>query len=285
MANTILEGNIGRSIVLNHRYEALTETLGNSLDNLPENPRFYEVIRCIDGIPLFIEDHLGRLAASADGRFAMSKPDLDRIMEDITLLISETGLIDGNVRLVVTAGATVVFPSAFYYPPAEVYASGVHLGLLRWDRQNPNVKAVVAGYKTAVADKLASDGPRGRYFETLLYSDDGSVSEGSRSNAFFIAGGRVSTAPDHAVLKGVTRRYVLDAIRIAGCETVFEQVQVGDIGSVYRSAFISGTSIGVLPAASIEDIGLDSPADPVIARIREAYETIVSQYIGTRRKR
>lgn len=280
MAYKILEGNIGRGIVYNHRYETLTKTLGDSLDHIPSGPCFYEVIRCIGGIPLFVEDHIARLAASAAGVPGLPEPETDLLVVDIMRLISETGIIDGNVRLVLTPGATVVFPSAFYYPEPDVYASGVNLGLLQWDRQNPNVKAVIADYKEAVAGKLAGDGPHGRYFETLLYSEDGAISEGSRSNAFFIADGRVVTAPDHAVLKGVTRKYVLDAIRSAGLEIVFGQAQVGDIGSVYKSAFISGTSIGVLPAAFIEDIALDSPSSPSIIRIREAYEAAVSQYIN-----
>lgn len=280
MAHEILEGNIGRGIVYNHQYEALTETLGNSIDHIPSGPRFYEVIRCIGGIPLFVEDHIVRLAASAAGVPGLPKPETGLLLQDIMLLISETGIIDGNVRLVLTPGATVIFPSAFYYPEPDVYASGVNLGLLKWDRQNPNVKAVIADYKEAVAGKLACGGPHGRYFETLLYSEDGAISEGSRSNVFFIAGDRAVTAPDHAVLKGVTRKYVLDAIRSAGLEIVFGQVQVGDIGSVYKNAFISGTSIGVLPAAFIEDIALDSPSSPSIIRIREAYETTVSQYVS-----
>ncbi|MHB1454917.1 MAG: aminotransferase class IV [Saccharofermentanales bacterium] len=283
MAHTILEGNIGMGVVYNHRYEMLTGTLGNLLDNLPAGPRFYEVIRCIEGIPLFVEDHLGRLAASAAGVLELPQTEIGLLALDIARLIREAGIINGNVRIVIGPGTAVLFPSSFHYPDPGVYATGVNLGLLRWDRQNPNIKAVIADYKNAVAGKLASAGPHGSYFETLLYSEGGAVSEGSRSNAFFVAGGKVVTAPDHAVLKGVTRRYVLDAISAAGLETVFDQIHIGDIETIYKSAFISGTSIGVLPAAFIEDTALDSPSDPSVIRIREAYEATVSQYI--RRKK
>ncbi len=280
MAYNILDGNIGRSVVVDHRYEVLTAPLEASLRDRPDGSYFYEVIRCVGGIPLFAEDHLERLADSVRGHADLTPAGRDALLADMRALIGGAGISDGNVKIVMTRGLSVVFASAFYYPEPEVYESGVRLGLLRGDRQQPNVKAVVAAYRRAVADKLASEGPLGPYFETLLYSGDGRILEGSRSNAFFIADGRAVTAPDEAVLKGVTRKYVLQAVRAAGLEPVMDYATIDGIGTVYREVFLSGTSIGVLPAASIEGTVLDSPGSPSIARIREAYAEIVGRYIA-----
>ena len=105
----------------------------------------------------------------------------------------------------------------------------------------------------------------------LLVNREGRITEGSRSNVFFIRGREVWTAPSDRVLLGVTRSKVIDVIREAGLDLHFKSVREDHLAS-FDAAFISGTSPKVLPIASIGDISYDVN-DPVLRDIMKRYET------------
>jgi branched-chain amino acid aminotransferase len=172
------------------------------------------------------------------------------------------------------------------YPAEETYWNGVAVGTMPWSRVKPGEKAVRPDYKKAVAEKLSRDGPYGRYYETLLVAADGRVTEGSRSNAFFLdrEAGVLRTAPDADVLLGVTRRHVIEAVRHSFVPIRFEAVTEAEVlAGRHAAVFLSGTSIGVLPVSSVEGTRLESARDETVARIRSEYDRIVSEYIRTHR--
>lgn len=279
MAHSVFEGNIGRNAVSDHIVTELTEAFLLETDRYASMPRIYEVIRCIGGVPLFAEDHIERLSESFRAKFGSDDLEQNRIMSDIRALILSEGIIDGNVKVVVTEEASFVFPSAFYYPPETTYARGVFVGITEWERSRPNVKMIVDQYKKTIADKLSSVGPMGSYFETLLKTEDGRITEGSRSNVFFVMDGELYTSPDDMILKGITRRYVLEAVETAGYKVRFECVRNTDIGRSVFAGFLSGTSIGVLPVAAVEDVEMDSASNEMILAIRNEYNKLVSKYL------
>ena len=109
-------------------------------------------------------------------------------------------------------------------------------------------------------------------YEVLLVDRNGSITEGSRSNVFFIKNGEVYTAPSDKVLLGVTRSKVVEIIRDMGVTLHEEAPAAADIAE-YQAAFISGTSPKVLPIASIGDVGFNVN-DPVLRSIMEKYSSI-----------
>jgi branched-chain amino acid aminotransferase len=149
---------------------------------------------------------------------------------------------------------------------------GVPLILYHAERLDPGVKTMNNRLRLSVSSELAG---RNAY-EALLVNRDGFITEGSRSNIFFVAeNGAIRTAPDSMVLSGITRRYVTDIIRKEGIRLVYEAVKESDAGR-FRSAFITGTSPMVLAVRSIEGLQFDV-ADPLIGRLREAYSLLVEQ--------
>ncbi len=281
MAHPIFEGNTGRTVILDHKVTGITGSLLEKTEVYKDLRKFYEVIRFIDGIPLFVEDHLARLQASSSDDQVLDDKETEKLREDINALILSEGLVNGNIKIVASKGSTFVFLAAYRYPTEEAYLKGVNTGVILWERSDPNVKMVIDLYRKAVSDKLSSQGPLGSYFETLLVSADGFITEGSRSNVFFTDGGEVWTAPDDLVLKGITRKYVIDAIHAAGFKVNYERVKKKDIGDRFRGAFLSGTSLGVLPVAAVEDLRLGSSDDYMIASIRREYDSIVSRYLDS----
>ena len=281
MGYPLLEENVGRYVCVNGTLVDSEGLAGLALRTPVDDDAVYEVIRVVDGVPLFWEDHLARLSASLHSA-GLPQVDPSALAHDAALLVRELPLAVGNLRVVATESMRVMHQRKHAYPAEETYWNGVAVGTMAWDRVKPGEKAVRPDYKKAVAAKLAQSGPFGRYYETLLVSSDGRVTEGSRSNAFFLdrATGILRTTPDADVLLGVTRRHVLEAVRRAGVPLRQDAATASDVlAGRYAAVFLTGTSIGVLPVSSIEGRALASARDETIARIRTEYDRIVSEYI------
>lgn len=247
---------------------------------LPTGSRmFYEVIRVVRGIPLFWEDHLARLCLSAGG--SMDIPS--SLYADSRRLIDANGLAEVNLRIVLLAGQAVLHLTPSAYPSPELFRTGVPAGILAWERENPNVKLVRSDYKAAVAARFAEPGPFGRYYELLLADRQGYLTEGSRSNLFFIRQNQVLTAPDDRILKGITRRHILAAIASAGCGLAEELTTLAEIRrDSCDAAFLSSSPFDILPLSSIEDVKLRSAENQLLQKIDQAYRLIVGHYIRQR---
>lgn len=264
-----------------------------------DEAKVYELIRVIDGVPLFWEDHLDRLDGSARAVFGAA-PDRDRLRREFRDLVRGLSLGSGNVRIVTDGRRLLLHANRHFYPPEDFYARGVPVGLLDWERPDPQVKAVRADYRAAVTRKLAETGPHGPYFETLLRAGDGCLAEGSRTSAFFLpagaegtdaAAGRqdgrpvVLTAPLSRVLAGVTRRHVLRAVALTGGVVLEAPTTDRDLAQGrIRGVFLTGTSIGTLPVSAVEAMPFPTAADPFFQAIRRAYQRLVDDMIRNTRE-
>jgi len=245
-----------------------------------EEKMFYEVIRIEEQTPLFWEDHLERLHRSIAGQFEIP----ETLYQDSLALIKANQVEQSNLRLVLTGQRTILHQIPSYYPTRAQMKQGVPTGILNWERENPNVKVINSDYKVAVAERFAAGGPFGPLFELLLADQKGELTEGSRSNLFFIRGNEVYTAPDNRILKGITRTYVTSAIAAAGGQLVENMLTYQDIArGAADAAFLSGSPIDLLPISAIEDIQLDSAPNPLFVQINQAYQQIVRDYLDSHR--
>lgn len=244
----------------------------------------YEVIRIINGVPLFFEDHYERMKGSfeAIGKFLKIGPDL--LKQDIKRLLEANALCNCNVKIIICADngnnricgsqTRLAYISKSYYPPREVAVEGVKTGILRMERRNPNAKLVDNEYKRAVSKRIMEGG----FFEVILVDSGWRITEGSKSNVFFVRNGSILTAPDWSVLKGITRKYVIEACKNAGYEVVERFVKFDEIKEA-KGAFLSGTSVNVLPIKSIDNMVLNSSANPIVDSVRHEYEKLLGEYI------
>ncbi|HBP38718.1 MAG TPA: hypothetical protein DD640_08260 [Clostridiales bacterium] len=247
---------------------------------LPSDPvMYYEVVRVTRGVPLFWEDHLARLARSVRGAL----PIPESLYAESVRLIAACGLVSANLKLILTEQLRVIHLTTSYYPGPQQIQAGVPTGILTWEREDPNTKIIRADYKAAVAARFARPGPFGPCFEVLLADRRGFLTEGSRSNLFFIRGSRVLSAPDSRILLGITRKHVHQALQAAG--TILEEglLTLGDIRSDDGiTAFLTASPIDILPINAIEDIRLNSAENPLLRRIHAAYQAIVEEYVAGR---
>jgi len=276
MTFSLLDANIGDKIIFNHKMTDISDPIFSDIHAPSCGLVFYEVIRCIDQTLLFFDDHMNRLEESVKGVITIDK---DNLFKEIHRLLETLNIQNGNIKILFTEDMQLINLNSHYYPSTTQYDNGVATGLLEWERIDPNVKAVREDYKNAIKAKINQPGPFGQYFETLLYNKDGGITEGSRSNVFFIKDDLVITAPDEYILKGITRKYVLNAIRNAGGILVTKMISSKDLECGIDAAFLSGTSIDVLPISSIEHTRISSSSNDLVLRIMREYREIVTDYL------
>lgn len=243
----------------------------------------YEVIRVISGVPLFFMDHYDRMKGTLDAIGCSMELTVSRLRDEIKKLLAENKADNCNVKVVIyneeCRQKRLVYISESYYPTEQQADEGVKTGLLRIERHNPNAKVLDSKYKDAVNAKILETG----YFEVILVDNTGRVTEGSKSNTFFVKDNSVYTAPGESVLKGITRKYVFQACANVGY-SVIEQFIAADDLDLLDGAFLSGTSIKVLPVRAIDHIELNSPTNPVIAAVRNEYDRLLEKYIEAHAK-
>lgn len=239
---------------------------------------FYEVIRTRNGIPLFLDDHLKRLYRGISTRYEPD-PGLGRkIKAGFEALVRSESFDEINVRITVTYTGydysihICYIPSS--YPSDEMISKGASLILFRAERFYPAVKLLNNRLRMTVDSELK----RHKAYEALLVDRDGYITEGSRSNVFFLSeDGVIHTAPDNMVLSGITRQKIIEICAGENLELVFRAVRVNDLHH-FRSVFITGTSPMVLPVYSIDKQHYDV-GNLVVADIRVLYSAMVSRSI------
>ena len=232
-------------------------------------PSVYEVIRLSGGKPQFLKEHYERLERSL-ASMGLAVPftcgELERCIEDLT---GESGIRDHNIRLEVdVSGHALMHLNPTHYPTAEMYAKGVRTDLFRGERKNPNIKMMDQELRDATDKAIRA----GDLYEVFLVNREGRITEGSRSNVFFIRGGDIYTSPSDKVLLGVTRAMILKIIQDSGLRLHYESVKTEYLAS-FDAVFISGTSPKVLPVASIGDLKFDVN-DSTLREIMKRYDLL-----------
>jgi branched-chain amino acid aminotransferase len=252
---------------------------------LSENPLLlYEVIRIIEGIPLFLEDHLERLYNSANLSGMDNLPDQKEIEKRIVNLIAIKNRKIGNIKLTFTISVLHQLPKSeldfipHFYPPDEKYISGVKLGLLETERPNPQVKAE----HLSIRNKANLIMSKENVFEVLLVDHFGNITEGSRSNVFFVKNNQLYTSPDEKVLNGITRRKILKLCITNNIPVIKKDIPLIDLGQ-FEGAFLTGSSPKVLPVSAINNIHY-KPDLQIIRQVIELYDIEIDRYIKEKLK-
>ncbi len=240
----------------------------------------YEVFKVIGGIPLFIEDHMERLKQSLILLHkSRSSFDYQVIIQGIIDLCQKNQQFFGNMELMVfnDSNAGIHMSIGFiahHYPSATDYMQGVKVGLFASVRELPNAK--IKNTETRIrANQFLKEK---NYYEVLLYNPQNYITEGSRSNVFFLIDGQVFTAPDTMVLKGISRTYVIQVVMEQNMELVEQAITLDQLKDV-EAAFLCGTSIGVIPIQSINNHLFDYK-NLVIKSIMLGFNLKVQSYLS-----
>lgn len=244
---------------------------------LSQGKSLYEVMRIIDGKPLFLQKHLERLKNSAKITNQQLWLTIDEIKEKIVQLIKVNEVNIGNLKVIFNFDEKNTFAAYFVkhnYPEEKDYINGVKTILYHGERKNPNAKVVNMDFRRLVDKEIKEK----KAFEAILVDRNGYITEGSKSNIFMIKGEKVMTCPLEDVLPGITRNTIIEICRQIGFEVSEEKLDYRNIRDL-DALFISGTSPKVLPISEVDNIKFESSKNEIILKIMKSYDKVVKMDI------
>ncbi len=251
-------------------------------DSFLSKPHYiYEIFRTVDGIPLFVEDHIERFEHSLRLSNIVMPFSKKEILRQIDILIYENNLKTGNIKMVfLPYNATEGFRHMIYitphdYPTKDQYRYGVPVSFYNGTRIQPNAKIMDS------ALRLGTDRSRieENVYEALLVDPDGFITEGSRSNIFFIKNDdKLITPPIDYILPGITRKHIIALCHEMNIDIKEEIVHKEDINEM-KGVFVSGTSRKVLPVNRVDKYTF--PVDhPLLLKIKDAFNKKIEDYLA-----
>jgi branched-chain amino acid aminotransferase len=256
----------GKKFVLNGELES-ADSFDNSL--VYEGDSIYEVIRVIRGTPVFFYNHMERLQTSAKIQNRQMLADASVLKRDIINLSKSDRKKEVNLKIVFNYNRDTYNYLVYFiepiYPTEAQYKNGVKGILFYAERKEPGSKVINHKLRSSIFHKLILDGG----YEALLVNDKGQITEGSRSNIFFLKDDSLTTAPDDMILSGITRKHVLDICYEQNIKVRLACVKSDKI-SDYEAVFMTGTSPMVLPFCCIDDKAF-KVRSPLIDKLRKLY--------------
>jgi branched-subunit amino acid aminotransferase/4-amino-4-deoxychorismate lyase len=196
--------------------------------------------------PGVIKQHWERLNKSAEIlQFAvppsLSLKTLDQGLAD---LISTLDLaLDYRCKVLVNAHFWWIKAQPLVPMPAEVYTTGVNVIDRIEHRVLPQAKAASPLYPLDSAVHLLEN-----VFETLYFSEDEFLKEGSVSNVIAVLGGQL-VSPMQGVLPGITVREVFKKAQAMGLKTEFRAINKHELKQA-SEIFLTNAIKGLVPVKS-----------------------------------
>jgi branched-chain amino acid aminotransferase len=223
----------------------------------------FDLLRTLNGKPLFLKEHIKRLQASAR-RLGIELPWSPQELIGIVMqTLQRNAFEESNIRIVVTGGSSPDFITPQGTPrllvlitrapqlPQWWYTDGVKVITFFSERSIPGAKSI--DYATAtIALKQARDQ---NAIEAVYVDRNGHVREGTTSNLFAVYADTLVT-PAKGILSGITRQAVLDLaskmIRVDLRDLHLENLLTAD------EVFITGTNKMIVPVVRIDDTTIGS---------------------------
>ena len=236
----------------------------------------YEVIRVSNSIPLFLGAHIDRFIISINKLGGKTNVSISKIASRISTLININNLSIGNIRFQLSFGknrkttfSAWIIPHS--YPDKELYTTGISIATFASQRNNPNLKIFNSNFKSSISKHKLELG----VYELLLVNENGFVTEGSKSNIFFLKDNSLITPKTEQVLPGITRMKVIQIAGSMGIKLLEKKISSTSL-KIYDSAFISGTSPKILPIRNIDEIQFNTKND-TINKVMDEYELMVAK--------
>jgi branched-chain amino acid aminotransferase len=241
----------------------------------------FDYFRTYGGHPFHLENHLLRLAQSAQMlEIALPLP-LDGISAVVLEALARSEPGDHGVRIIVTGGDSsdgllpngaarlLVLVTPEPHPPAEWFTEGVRLATHQAERYLPEAKTI--NYIPAI---LALRRAKASGAVDSIYVDrDGHALEGTTTNLFAFCGDTLVT-PGRGVLGGVTRQVTLELA--AGRWPV--ELRDLPLDELLRAGevFITSSTKQVCPVRQIDDHVLGRPG-PRTRDLMAAFDALVAE--------
>lgn len=225
----------------------------------------FETVRTYRGRPFALDQHLARLARSAELVFIELPVSLAELEAEVQQALAASGNAESYVRVMITRGESalgldtrladrpsrVIIVADLSLPPARYYQDGIATVTYRTERATdatPAEGAKVGNYLVSVlAMRQASFAGAA---EALIVDARGAVVEGATSNLFMLEQGTLVT-PDAGILQGITRAEVLKAAADLGLPVRFRAPSLDELLAA-DEAFITSSLREMLPVVKVD---------------------------------
>lgn len=256
----------GKKFILNGDLQP-AEIFSNSM--VYDGDSVYEVLRMVNGTPIFFSDHMERLETSVKLQKKELLANVSTLRKDTIRLTRSDKKREANMKIVFNYNNNVKNYLVYFiepiYPSEDQYKRGVKGIFFFAERKDPESKVINHKLRSSIYHKLILEGA----YEAILVNENNLITEGSRSNIFFLKRDKLVTAPDSLILNGITRKHILEICSENKIMVEFNCVNVNDISN-YDAVFMTGTSPMVLPFFCINDTSF-SVKFPVIEKLRKLY--------------
>ena len=233
----------------------------------------------LDGVPLYIEQHLNRLFKSMSDFYLEIPYSRQQLTEIILDLIRRSDSDSLSIKVIVTGGNSpdhynlgpvanlVIITRPFKYVNNSV---GLKLMMCNYERELYQTKTVNYGFSIQQIPLLKRKG-----FDDLLYYKDGFISESGRSNVFIVKDGALYTSSIGS-LKGITRENTIQEARALGIKTIIKPISVNEV-IFADEVFLSSTTRTVHPVVQIDEN--QYPIGKISLQLQDALAQRAQKYI------
>ncbi len=195
-------------------------------------------------------------AKSMNLEIPLSKQQTSDIIQE---LIKLTEKEDCGVRLILTGGYSdnsissvspnfMILTEDIHSPKPEEYSKGIKVISYEYQRDLPDVKSTDYKHLMLLQKQLKAQNAT-----DVLFYQQAKISELSRSNLFMIKNEVISTPKDH-ILKGVTRRLILELIKDK-YELIERDISLEEVFGA-DEVFTTSSTKQILPINTIDSIQL-----------------------------
>lgn len=246
------------AVYLNDRFVENEEAMLHVSDlSIQRGFAVFDFFRTMNGIPLFMSDHLDRLYTSAKAMHLPVRQSKEELSSILIELVQKTGIQQAGVRIMLTGGY-----SADNYNPTEPnllitcnpvnissdkdFENGISVITYGHQREMPHIKSI--NYQMAVyLQPLLKE----KKAEDVLYYKNNIITEFPRSNIFLVTHEDKLATPGHNVLHGITRKKVLslakDMMQVEECDITLDELLDA------KEIFLTSTTKKILPVLKVND--------------------------------
>jgi len=256
----------------------------------------FETLRAYRGKVMRLDDHVDRLVKSAATLGLQMPIDKDLIRRGVSDVLQVNELVDARLRIVVTPGGiprpgqpdehptppTLLITAGAVRPyPPELYKSGMRVCICPYkqNRLDP-----LAGHKTlGYFSRLMAmkDAAERRCNESLWFTTENRLAEGSVCNVFLVHEGTILTPPlDTPVLPGTVRKAVIELARDSHIPIEERPIDI-EMLLAAKEVFLTGSVLEIMPVTSIEkhQVGEGAPGEAT-QRMAKLYQELVARECG-----
>lgn len=213
----------------------------------------FDYCRIRNGKVTFLKDHFERLNLSQSILNFQEPVQTDEVEKILSNLHNQNKSSDGYFKILISAKleneiirpVITIYEDALIMYPQELFENGIALILQEFEKPFAEFKTTF--YLGSLREYIRMKESNAE--DVLFYAHD-TIRECARCNIFTVKGNAIYT-PDKNILKGVTRKHVIQCAR-QNYFVIESDISVSDLFEA-DEVFISSTTKNIMPVIRIED--------------------------------